>query len=53
MGRLDNFVWPFCCGWPALHLAPEHNGDQNCGFPVDNAEILAVKHWYHISRNLH
>ena len=32
-----------CCGWPALHLALGRDGDQNCGFLVGDAEILAVK----------
>ena len=34
--------WPFCYGWPALHLSPGHVGDQNCGCPLGDADISAV-----------
>ena len=53
VGCLSWVSWPFCCRWPALHLSPGHDGDQNCGFPVGDADVLAVNFWYHISRNLH
>ena len=53
MGRLNGFVWPILLWMTCLALAIGRDGDQSCGFPVGDAEILAIKYQYHISSNLY